>query len=88
MQAFEMKCCLQRLQIATYLKHKPSYNSSYPYPIICHAIHKSHRALDKANSVTEIKSKQLTISLNYSKRDAVRMEVYYKTNTECLLRIL
>ena len=80
MQAFEMKCCLQRLQIATYLKHKPSYNSSYPYPIVCHAIHKSHRALDKA--------KQLTISLNYSKRDVLRMEVYYKTNTECLLRIL
>ena len=78
MHAMEMKCCLQRLQMASYLKHKSSWSYGYPSPLVCHAVH-------KANSV---RPREFNISLRYKDMTKVSIQIFYKTNTECLLRIL
>ena len=78
MQAMEMKCCLQRLQMASYLKHKSSWSYGYPSPLVCHAVHKSN----------SLKPREFNIILRYQDMTKVIIQIFYKTNTECLLRIL
>ena len=79
MRAMEMKCCLQRLQMASYLRHKSDWRPSYPNPLVCHAVHKSP---DIA------RPREFEIRLRYKDNSMITVQIFYKTNTECLLRIL
>ena len=80
MLAMEMKCCLQRLQMASYLRHKTdtTWNFGHSNPLVCHAVHKS----------TDFKPREFQIKLRYKDTTSITVEIFYKTNTECLLRIL
>ena len=78
MHAMEMKCCLQRLQMASYLRHKSSWNNGYSNPLVCHAVHKS----------IDFRPREFEIKLRYKDNSMITVQIFYKTNTECLLRIL
>ena len=78
MHAMEMKCCLQRLQMASYLRHKSDWRPSYPNPLVCHAVHKS----------TDFRPQEFEIRLRYKDNSMITVQIFYKTTTECLLRIL
>ena len=78
MHDMEMKCCLQRLQMASYLRHKSGWNHGYSNPLVCHAVHKS----------TDVRPREFQIKLRYKDNTAITVQIFYKTNTECLLRIL
>ena len=78
MHAMEMKCCLQRLQMASYLRHKSSWNNGYSNPLVCHAVHKS----------IDFRPQEFEIRLRYKDNSMITVQIFYKTNTECLLRIL
>ena len=78
MHAMEMKCCLQRLQMASYLRHKSSWSNGYSNPLVCHAVHKS----------TDFRPREFEIRLRYKDNSMITVQIFYKTNTECLLRIL
>lgn len=78
MHDMEMKCCLQRLQMASYLRHKSGWNNGYSNPLVCHAVHKS----------TDFKPREFQIKLRYKDNTQITVQIFYKTNTECLLRIL
>jgi len=83
MYNMELKCCLQRLQMASYLRHKSRWNNGYSNPLVCHAVHKTH---DSNNQ--EIRPREFQIKLRYKDSTFIIVQIFYKTNTECLLRIL
>lgn len=81
MHDMELKCCLQRLQMASYLRHKTSLEEKakfgYSSPLVCHAVHKA----------TNVRPQEFNIKLRYPDKTHVTVQILYKTNTKCLLRI-
>lgn len=78
MHAMEMRCCLQRLRMASYLRRKSTWNNGYSNPLVCHAIHKS----------TDFRPQEYEIRLRYKDNSMITVKIFDKTNTECHLRIL
>ena len=78
MHAMEMKCCLQRFQMASYLRRKSTWNNGCSNPLVCQTVHKS----------TDSRPRELEIRLRYEDNSIITVKIFHQSKTECLLRIL
>ena len=85
MHETEKKCCLQRLQTASYLKH--NFRRSYANPLACHAVHQPHGHQENSDPKNHIKHEALNIRLGYKDHSRLSLRMFYKTSTACILQI-